>query len=215
MSAYNRKKMNKAEWRIKNYPFTCVLIGLVITLASLASASFYMSVADGYHFDQKIGGYLTYAESAPTFNLISLNLNRAEVGINSTFLGNQTTTYNSPFYWDHYYPHSIIGYVAYLNSIQARIQVYNTTYTDMIHNSSSVIQIRDWYTNNTLTIQGLINNDGATYSGLESAYFLNVEGSLAYWLEYFILTLVFFFFILAGVATVEDGEADSYSGYRD
>lgn len=215
MSTDNRKKMSRTEWRLRNYPLTYIMLGLIIILASLASASVYDSVTAGYHFDQKIGGYLTYAESAPTFNQISLNLQRAEVGINSSFLGNQTTTYNSPYYWDHYYLHSVTQYVAYLNSIQARIAIYNATYTDMIHNSSSVLQIQDWYANNTATIHALINNGGATQTGLENVYFLHVTGAFAYWMDYFLLPLGFFGIVDVIVAVDENDYASSYDGYRD
>lgn len=208
---------NRPKSRFARYPYTTAFTIAFLIVLSIGIAGQVTRAVDTYHFNQKIGSDLTLAAQATTFNSEIYYLKATQADIINTFGADSlNSSYNSPVFLQHYYLMSVGASMAYINNLEHRVDIYNTTFTTMLHNSTAVLIYTDWVKNNTATINRLITGGGFNVQlKLTNAFIVAFGNPLSYWgIQILIISAPLFFgTIISGMFESDENHYGGDDGF--
>jgi hypothetical protein len=133
-----------------------LLIGLIVIgiIAPLVLYYGYRLPAE-VEYNQWFGGYLNLASVDPSLQGTADQIHIVLQNINIVFglaIANHEIVYDSPFYWDFYYKHSLAWTEEYYNGVLQNIAAVQAQYDAMIENHTVVQGKGTWYSEAVQTI---------------------------------------------------------------
>jgi len=135
--------------------------------------------------------------------------------MNTTFgTQNHDQIYDSPFYWDHVYIHSLASIDAFLGQLHARAIGYEDQYISIKQSVGSAQGVADWYDKAITDMTSAVKQGPWGWSSfsdvVHEAYMLNIHPNI-YWLGWDAWLIFYFGLISTGVSILLYLHFNSYN----
>jgi len=152
-------------------------------------------------YNKKFASRVTMAYDQASFEGMREQITILWNTMNSTFTGDYSLVYNTPWYWEQTYDNSLASQRDYLKALTRRIDTTIEEQNAILNGSKTIIiPYYQWYQQNLDSLRTEMKREGGLDWAINGAWFLTFAPT-CYWLFWWLLPLEIILAIIALICT--------------